>query len=156
MSRPVIHRGVISANGKAANLKPRTPFLLSLEGWYPQKCGDPFKLSCRYRDLLRCTVFNGHSEHFHSCFAPNSVHREQPFIRCEDDRWAIIYVPDKHGNFMGRAFIHQPYNWETSSYAERLIVDKIYGNGLNFEDIKESLFKFRGIECQYSRNDTYL
>lgn len=138
------------------SILPRTKFLLSLEGWYTPASGLPrFKLSCRYRDMIRCSVFNGHKKHFTSCFRPDGEHEEQAWLRCNAPTFGIIYVPDKHGNFEGRAFIYQPYDWNTNEYAKRITIDKIYGNSLSYEDIKQCLLS-RGVESHYSRTDSYL
>lgn len=76
----------------------RRPELLALEGWYDAG-SYRFKLSCRYQDILRCSEFLDKPKHFTSCFRKDGAHWEQPSYRCQDPNWAIIYTPDKHGNF---------------------------------------------------------
>lgn len=131
----------------------RRPELLALEGWYDGP-GYRFKLSCRFKDILRCSEFNDKPEHFRSCFASGSLHENQPTLRCMDPNWAIIYTPDIHGNFLGRCFVH--YEGENRYATEprlQLVIDKIYGNKLKFEDIKMKLFY---IDVTASLRDTYL
>lgn len=124
--------------------------LLALEGWYDTGTYK-FKLSCRYHDILRCSEFNGKTRHFTSCFEKDRLHEEQPLYRCLDPNWAIIYTPDKHGNFLGRCFVHLEVNNETKE--SELVIDKIYGNQLTVEDIK---MKIIGLNVAASRSDTYL
>ncbi len=87
-----------------SNFIKRHPEVLALEGWYDAP-GYKFKISCRFADILRCSSFNGKDQHFKSCFAPRGMHQDQPRLRCTSPGWAIAYLPDKHGNFMGRAFV---------------------------------------------------
>lgn len=126
----------------------RRPELLALEGWYDVETYK-FKLSCRFKDILRCSEFNGKTRHFLSCFRKEGMYREQPWCRCLDPNWAIIYTPDKHGNFLGRTFAW----WEQIREGEgRLVLEKIYGNRLNFKDVMIKI----NIECRVSQRDTYL
>jgi hypothetical protein len=125
----------------------RSPELLALEGWYDT--GDyKFKLSCRFRDILRCSTFNGKTEHFQSCFMWGWTHSDQPRRRCIRPNWAIVYVPDKHGNFLGRAFAHlEPDNYNPGTAV--LVIDKIHGNRLSYADI-ERLLAEKGQSCRYN------
>jgi hypothetical protein len=137
--------------------KRRVPQLLALEGWYDVDGKYQFKLSCRFRDILRCSEFNGKITHFTSCFRKGDCWSNQPALRCLDPNWAVIYTPDKHGNFMGRAFVR----WEeskngqeqgTSRSGGRLVVDKVYGNRLKIEDITMKI----NVLVHSSQVDTYL
>lgn len=130
----------------------RRPELLALEGWYDTGTYK-FKLSCRYRDILRCSEFNGKTTHFTSCFRKGGWHEDQPRRRCLDPNWAIVYVPDKHGNFLGRAFVHLEEKNESTAQGATLVVDKIYGNRLKFEDITMLI---RHIKVEAGHLDTYL
>ena len=117
---------------------PRIPELLALEGWY-----GPFKLSCRFNDILRAS----NSKHFISCFRKGGTHEKQREKRCVNPHWAVIYVPDRSGNFIGRAFVC----WKDNI----LEVSKIYGNKLDFKIIKAHMSNIN-IQCRYAANDTYL
>ena len=120
--------------------------LLALEGWYdvgPYK----FKLSCRFKDILRASEFNGKTCHFISCFRRGGLVNDQLHRRCLDQDWAIIYTPDKHGNFMGRCFVHLDEKG-------RLVIDRVYGNRLKIDDIILKMNKIS--ECGASLLDTYL
>jgi len=140
----------------------RRPELLALEGWYDVVgLGGPthgqiiyrFKFSCRYKDILRCSTFLDKPRHFMSCFGKGGGHDEQPYLRCLNPNWAIVYTPDIHGNFMGRAFVHLEENNER----KRLIVDKIYGNRLDYDDLRRILIMKNIIDdCLFSGTDTYL
>jgi hypothetical protein len=93
--------------------KPRLPFLLNLEGDY----GD-FILSCRHKDILRCSV----TKHFRSCYAPDGAFKELPFNMCCMANIAIIGKKDKAGDFIWRAFISYT-GWEPI-----ITIYKFYGN----------------------------
>lgn len=125
----------------------RCPELLAIEGWYDAGKYQ-FKLSCRYNDILRCSEFNDKSEHFHSCFNKNGGHYAQPYLRCLNLSWAIIYTPDKHGNFLGRCFVHYD--------GVGLIIDKIYGNTLKEDDIMNIMNSIVNLTVLASHQDTYL
>jgi hypothetical protein len=129
----------------------RIPELLAIEGWYDTGMYK-FKLSCRFADILRCSEFLDKERHFISCFRKGGGEENQPAYRCMNPSWAIIYTPDKHGNFMGRAFVHM----EVNDGRQWLVVDKIYGNRLNFDDIRNLLMKTSINECHASLRDTYL
>ena len=136
----------------------RRPELLALEGWYD--IGSyKFKFSCRYNDILRCSEFLDKPEHFHSCFGKDGGHAIQPILRCLDRNWAIVYTPDQHGNFMGRAFAHwieARGPWAIAGVQNDFLeIDKRYGNRLNVEDIC-LIMKKLNVECRTSGSDTYL
>jgi len=126
---------------------PRVPELLALEGWYDTGTYK-FKLSCRFKDILRCSEFNGKTQHFISCFARGQSYSDQPRKYCYDPTWAIAYVPDKHGNFMGRVFVQ----WKNG----KLNIEKVYGNRLASNDIKNIMNTKKSISCQVGVPDTYL
>lgn len=121
----------------------RVPQLRAIEGWYGEGV-DRFKLSCRFNDILRCSEFNDKSQHFNSCFREGGQHEIQPRLRCFDPTWAIIYMPDKHGNFLGRCFVQ----WKDG----KLKIGKIYGNKLRIEKIMENFIQ----DVDYDPVDTYL
>jgi hypothetical protein len=113
----------------------RHPNLLRLEGWYSAD-GYRFKISCRFNDILRCSIFSGKHKHFVSCFAPWAVHGNQPKLRCRSPLWAIAYTPDEHGDFMGRAFIQ----FRGSDPEDKLYdISPVYGNRLQFNDVKNAI-----------------
>lgn len=124
----------------------RIPELRAIEGWYDTG-RYKFKVSCRFNDILRCSV----TRHFTTCFRPDGLYKEQPSRRCEDPTWVIIYVPDSSGAFMGRAFAQYEYTGPTDGV---LRIDKIYGNRLTFEDIK--MYIKSRTSCRFSGTDTYL
>ena len=126
--------------------KRRCYQLLKLEGWYDTG-SYRFKLSCRFNDILRASEFNDKKCHFMSCFGKGGLYHDQLHKRCVNPHWAIIYTPDKHGNFLGRCFVQ----WKN----EQLHVDKIYGNRLQYVDIEKIMKKYK-LNCQFSRADTYL
>ena len=132
--------------------QPRVPQLRKLEGWYDAERLPHFKISCRYKDILRCAEFNGKTEHFTSCFRSGrfSAHPEQPRLRCYDPTWAIAYVPDKHGNFMGRAWIRFAYGCYE--------VGRVHGNNLTVKDLMATIVKNIDVmvDCRYNPTDTYL
>lgn len=107
------------------NFKPRSILLQCLEDNY----GD-FILSCRHRDILRCSV----TKHFTSCYNPNGIYRHQPYALCCIPNVAIIGKKDRSGAFIWRAFVQLiEYGNKTE-----LIVFKIYGNPP--EDVKYKIF----------------
>ena len=124
----------------------RVPELRKLEGWYNAD-GYKFKLSCRFKDILRCSEFNGKTTHFISCFARYDCHSQQPLLRCYDPTWGIIYTPDKHGNFMGRAWVRL--------VGSQLQIGRVYGNRLTVDTIL-IIMKNIGLDCQVGVPDTYL
>lgn len=130
----------------------RRPELLALEGWYDTGVYK-FKLSCRFKDILRCSEFLDKPKHFTSCFRQGGLHEAEPRLRCLNPNWAVVYVPDKHGNFLGRAFIHYEEKYNEFAPGPLLVLDKIYGNTLKTEDILMKLIK---IDCHASQRDTYL
>lgn len=143
----------VLASDKELLFVRRLPELLALEGWYKTPTYE-FKLSCRFNDILRCSEFNGKPEHFTSCFRKGMSRSYQPGLRCADPAWGIIYTPDKHGNFLGRAFVHLEKGVsDANPQSDVLVVDKIYGNRLKFEDIKMTI---RNVDCRDSQRDTYL
>lgn len=88
--------------------------LRALEGWYDLRVYGSvtvrkYKFSCRFHDIQRCSTFNLKDEHFYSCYAEDRFNWHQPVLRCRYPNWAILYTPDKHGNFMGRAFFE--FSW---------------------------------------------
>lgn len=134
----------------------RVKELLALEGWYRVEGNTPydFKFSCRFSDILRCSEFNGKTVHFNSCFKKGGAHEIQVERRCYDSSWAIIYTPDKHGNFLGRCFVQ----WVVENFDGKLghlKVDKVYGNRLNVKDII-IMINNKNVECRFSAADTYL
>jgi hypothetical protein len=143
------------------------------------------KISCRFHDILRCSEFlqpvnpidnykrfrwadkHRHKIHFISCFAQDKgnapINTIQPILRCRVPNCAIVYLPDKHGNFQARAFIW--YKRIVNLGPDNVVVseeniyeiDKVYGNGLNVDPlIKILMLKFNGLECRYNPSDTYL
>lgn len=82
-----------------------------------------FILSCRHRDILRCSK----SRHFRSCYASNGVCSNVPFQLCHYPEYAIIGKKDKSGDWLWRAFVRLTYEaWD--SRKDVLIIHKIYGN----------------------------
>lgn len=130
----------------------RRPELLELEGWYEMPTYK-FKFSCRYHDILRCSEFLDKPRHFMSCFRQEGTYSEQPLLRCLNPNWAIIYTPDKHGNFLGRCFV----SWQENRVCGSgyLVINKVYGNLLDVKDVIMKL-NIKSIECRLSRADTYL
>ena len=168
---------------KIPNTKRRHPALLKIEGWYDVN-GKQVKISCRFRDILRCASFPQpenpylkpleygkcykwrskveHPIHFNSCFADGLIRSVQPLRRIRSvDNCAIIYLPDKHGNFQARTFLWvrteiTGYDENNQPQVEDIYeIDKVYGNGLDPNAILE-LFKKTGLTCRYNPNDTYL
>ena len=128
------------------DFRERVPELRRLEGWYDPMNGAPkFKISCKFNDLLRCS----RTLHFKSCFRGahegysqesyarvlNGEHYKQPLYRCLHPDWAIAYVPDKYGDFMGRVFIR--WNAEEKRYE----FSGLRGNGLSNEDVVAAITK---------------
>lgn len=131
----------------------RTWLLRKLEGWYTTKYGS-FKLSCRFKDILRSGKWNGHKQNFISCFAADSAYPEQRHKRCRNSRWALVYVPDKHGNYIGRAWIEQ-------RGLRTIVVYPVYGNKLDYFDIEDAIRKRHGwktwpLKIRRSLSDRYL
>lgn len=137
--------------------------LLAIEGWYETPTRLPaltyyndtqweplrFKISCRFNDILRASVFWGHSRHFSSCFAPAEDRTvAEVTARLENPYWGILYVPDRFGNFQARAWI----SWD--GRFGLYWVDKLYGNAdLGLINI---LLEANSIKCSFSHEDTYL
>ncbi len=132
---------------------PRVQELRALEGWY-QAPLYKFKVSCSFNDILRCS----RTSHFSSCFKDEGeytgtqhgwvargvgLHHTQPLKRCYDSNWAIIYVPDKRGDFLGRCFLRfvpsgSLYTTDFSehrSIGDQFHLGRIYGNALTYKDI---------------------
>lgn len=59
-----------------------------------------FKITCRHKDFLRLD-----SPHYSSCFRKEGAHSIMPFNYCLDRSMALIYIPDKNGNYVWRMFI---------------------------------------------------
>lgn len=136
-------------NIKEMKFKVRIPELRAIEGWYDT--GEyKFKVSCRFRDILRCSD----TKHFISCFRQWGIHNAQPSLRCADPTWVIIFVLDGQGQFMGRAFAQYENSQSASNGAGTLRVDKIYGNRLTYKDI-EKMLKI-SISCRNGGTDTYI
>lgn len=96
--------------------KERSLELRKLENDY----GD-FILSCRHRDILRCSK----TKHFRSCYAPTGVYKELPFALCCDKNIGIIGKKDRSGDFIWRAFVSLTKNWNGE---DLLYIFKLYGN----------------------------
>jgi len=103
----------------------RLPELLALEGNY-----DGIVLSCRHRDILRCSV----TRHFKSCFSPNGLYSLQPILYCSRPEICIIFKRDRSGAFEGRVFGFYVKKTNTIKLA------RFYGNELNIRIIQEKLF----------------
>lgn len=131
--------------------KPRVPELRKLEGVYdnPSHPDYPIHISCRYNDILRCSD----TTHFTSCFRPAGSERLQPWLRCVYPDWAVIFVADKSGKFIGRTWIRYFSNleWKTvyghddipsykSIRVETYQTYKIYGNKLWRSDVDKLLY----------------
>lgn len=105
------------------------------------------------------------------------MHEAQRELRLHDPNWAIAYLPDKHGDFMARAFIefvskvqlvNDPYNTcgcitcvsarrdRAAQEINHVKVYKIYGNGLSHETIMNSIMGKYNMECRPSLDDKYL
>ncbi len=125
---------------------PRRSELLALEGWYEYDRTwyhtVRFKLTCRFRDFLRCSIWRGHARHFNSCFSPGGQYYDAPWILCGNPNVAMIYLPDVHGNFQARAWV----KYEDTSEIPELMVYKVYGNGLDEHDI-EKVYSALGLRC---------
>lgn len=150
---------------------PRVPELRRLEGWHDIGNGMQIKISCRYRDILRCSDFNGKTKHFTSCFRRESqdlwdnggAHSVQPLLRCIDPTWAIAYLPDKHGNFQARAFVRLLKNSlkGDDNATGTLEIGRVFGNGVSQNEIRqlfENIIKMNrlNLNCQCCSTDTYL
>ncbi len=138
--------------------QPRVPELRALEGWY-QAPLYRFKVSCAFNDILRCS----RTSHFNSCFRDKGeysgrehgwgvreaagVHYQQPLRRCYDPNWAIIYLPDKRGDFLGRCFLRLNYRHDFE-------LGRIYGNNLTYTDIITAIPALRG--CVTGVEDSYI
>lgn len=99
---------------------PRLPELLALEGSY-----DGIILSCRHKDILRCSD----TSHFTSCFKPSGTSELQPVLYCYRPEVCIIGIKDNSGAWKGRVF---------GFYIKgenRINLARIYGNGLCIYDI---------------------
>jgi len=121
--------------------RPRVKELLVLEGKYdnPSFPDYPIRISCRFNDILRCSD----TEHFTSCFRAGGMEKKQPFLRCVSRDWAIAFVTDKHGNFMGRIWIRYVSGTKSSFYnePESIYLYRVYGNKLREEDVRSILTK---------------
>jgi hypothetical protein len=147
-----VKQKLAAANSLRYRFKPRVPELRGLEGVYenPTHPTYPIHISCRFNDILRA----GDSKNFFSCFRPKGSERLQPFLRCSSNEWAIIFVRDKSGKFMGRTWL----NYSTKEYG-KWVYDhnniptleskkrdtystyKIYGNKLEANDVRNLLYK---------------
>lgn len=125
---------------------PRRPELLALEGWYEYEDRNNrpvrFKLTCRFRDLLRCSIWRGHRSHFTSCFAPGGAYSSVPWWICSQRNLAMVYLPDKHGNFQSRAWVQ----YEDTEEIPELTIYKIYGNGLEHNKLAK-VFTALSLRC---------
>lgn len=136
---------------------PRIPELLALEGWYsflswPDYEKRKFKLSCRWKDFLRASD----SKHFRSCFSSDGCYKQQPVARLRVPTWCVIYLPDKAGNILARAYaeygVLERY-WPKASKENVLWISKIYGNHLEFKDVGGALQHIIRVE---GREDMYI
>lgn len=107
--------------------QPRHWILRGLEGWYTIG-RTKIKFSCRFKDIKRCSYFpEGKPVHFHSCYAPRGSYSDRPDNFCFRNNWAIVYYPDKHGNFQGRYFVE--FGWE-KFFIPTLVFHNRYGNSI--------------------------
>lgn len=116
--------------------RPRIAELRGLEGIYdnPSFPDYPIHISCRFNDILRC----GDTSNFVSCFRHEGEEKKQPFIRCAKNNWAIVFVTDKSGKYMGRTWI----SYERTSFGyDYLNVYRMYGNKLRSDDVTALLYK---------------
>lgn len=98
---------------KKRSFVARIPELLALEGNY-----GAFELSCRHRDILRCSV----TRHFTSCYRPGSLLSSTPIEACSNPNVAILFDRDRSGQFLWRAFVVFKVN------GHGIHVGKMYGN----------------------------
>jgi len=98
----------------------------------------PIHISCLYNDILRASD----THHFYSCFHADRSENIQPFLRCVHPDWAVIFVTDKSGKFMGRTWLRfnrrSHVDW-TSKTEEAFEIFKMYGNKLEERDVKTLL-----------------
>lgn len=109
---------------------PRVPELLALEGNY-----DGIVLSCRHRDILRCSE----TRHFSSCFSRKGCYSIMPVVYCYHPEVCIIFKRDKSGAFLGRVFGFYVGN-------NRINLAKVYGNELSVDKIRSSIREITFVE----------
>ena len=150
--------GLKAQEAKQLSYVKRHPLLRRLEGWYLVD-RRKIKFSCRYNDIRRCSAFpRGKPIHFYSCYNPlDGVFSKRPIRLCQQNNWAIIYMPDKHGNFLGRCFVE--FGW-TKFCIPTLIFHRYYGNVFpNWDSIRNELVVqhpwLRFIRVRYSPHDVH-
>ena len=82
-----------------------------------------FKLSCRHQDLLRI----GETKHYSVCTTPGKMYDRVPFCHIADPDMAVLYVPDKAGNFQWRALVRLMV--PEGSKQPVLAMYRVYGSG---------------------------
>lgn len=110
-----------------------------------------FKLSCRHNDILRA----GDSPHYKSCFRVNGVNASQPaHYATSDPDIAIVYVPDKAGNFLFRSYVRLVRIPDTTvcrlikgnSYPREENVNQLDGTGIKPNSLALWLIRGYGVE----------
>lgn len=144
-----------------ARFVPRCPELLAIEGDY----GD-FRISCRHRDILRCSD----TPHFISCFRPAGAYNHQPLEYCKVDYIAILFKANRAGHFKCRAFVmyvppsnysHYEYDGDSVRFVKRtkpaeLVIQKFYGDGLNEDNVLSTLKSKTGYEVRSTGGDFHV
>ena len=74
--------------------------------------------------------------------------------RCSDPTWAVIYLPDRSGDFMGRMFVQYVPSYEGGPNVVKMYYE--YGNGLNVDFIEELMGKLLCVEVWPEQPDRYL
>lgn len=110
--------------GRTGPFIPRVSELLALEGQY----GD-ITLSCRHRDILRCSQ----TKHFTSCFRPDGINAHEPYHYCYHPEVCIIYKRDRAGAFVARCFGF----YDRQSKVLKLC--RMYGNGMSHTEVSKKL-----------------
>ncbi len=110
---------------------PRIPELLALEGNH-----NGIILSCRHKDILRCSV----TRHFISCFKPGGLYELQPVLYCYRPEVCIIGIKDRSGAWQARMFGFYDKD------KKNIKVSRVYGNGLDVKMVRDSINSIRFME----------
>ena len=68
----------------------------------------PLTLSCRYRDILRCSM----TDHFMTCYSPTGMNSHKPVQLCANPDVAICGFKARNGDYIARTFVQ----WTPTGY----------------------------------------
>lgn len=99
-----------------------------------------FTLSCRFKDILRASQ----SKHFSSCYANDGCNSHVPLEFCKDKYIAVCLIRDDAGHIQSRCWLRL---CKDSNHNPCIVVYRIYGTGLDTENVSNTIFLKHNIPC---------